>query len=127
MSLRKVFLFLLVLTWVSEPFSGLLPSNRPFAASKCHMKIPCHGACCCKREESKPIPCSSLPGLYDGGCGSHSSQTTFSSQHQVKWFSRLAKEMIPGFSKQHFVFVSAFVPVPQNEILSPPPKVGFLS
>jgi hypothetical protein len=127
MSLKKTFLFLLVLTWISEPLLGISPLNKSVAASKCLMKNPCHGACCCKKSESTPVACASLPGLYEDGCGSHTPQAAFSSQHPAKWFSSITKEMIPSFSKQNFVCASVFVPVPQDEILSPPPKAGFLS
>jgi hypothetical protein len=123
MSLKHAFLLLLVFLWVAEPFTGLpLSQDKTATKIRCHMKNPCHMACCCHAGSASLLSCDGQLGFYDGGCKPKESHALTSSQSLAKWFAPAGLFHFPTASTDRFTVSFISLSTPPDFHITPPPR-----
>ena len=129
--MRRLFFFILILAWVSEPFAPVLGAAKATAhqvCSTCGMKGTCGSICCCYHHPgSNASPRHHAPGLYAPGCQPGNDGSSLTAPSLAKWLAT-KERLFPSFPSTSFQITGPdFIPSPSQEPSTPPPKYGFLS
>ena len=129
MFFRKILPVLSVLFLLVEPIFSAVPTvpvRHQASCSTCGMKGTCGVVCCCHPHSHQDMTPSRAPRLFPMGCHQDKDSIAFNPSNTPRWTPETLR-LSPPRSVSTFVSTSTnSLPDPSQEILTPPPNLGFL-